>query len=361
MTQRTPRPLTGDPAVDEHLRSLIDLLAPTSNRDLLGEILTSVAHIAQEDHDRLDLKITSAVLGEMRSAFNVFRPYRDRPKVTMFGSARTQPDDPLYAQARDFAAHMAAHEWMVVTGAGPGIMAAGMEGAGRELSMGVNIRLPFEQGANAFIQDDPKLVQMKYFFTRKLMLVKESDGFVVLPGGFGTLDESFELLTLLQTGKAAPAPVVLLDVPGQSYYPGWKHFVEEIVMPRGLVSPADLALYTITDSVEVAAAEVLGFYRNYRSLRYVGERLVLRLKMAPTEEELALLADEFGDICVPGHPGFETVGPSPAERSARDDLDAARIAFTFDKLSLGRLRALIDRVNTLVSAEGSSQDHPPLP
>ena len=166
-------------------------------------------------------------------------------------------------------------------------MAAGLEGAGREKSFGVNIRLPFEQGANEFIADDPKLVEMKYFFTRKLMLMKESDGFVVLPGGFGTLDEGFELLTLLQTGKADPAPIVLLEVPGGTYWSSWQRFLMDEVATRGLIDADDHVLYRITDDVEDAAGEILGFYRNYHSLRFVGGRLVLRLRTEPTDAELA--------------------------------------------------------------------------
>ncbi|MDQ1374889.1 MAG: hypothetical protein QOJ09_2227, partial [Actinomycetota bacterium] len=203
--------------LEQELRQLVREHGPSANRDLLQDILTTVLGLAEDGTDRLDLKITASALREMREAFRVFAPYRDIPKVTMFGSARTLPSDPLYSQARDVANALANQGWMVVTGAGPGIMAAGLEGAGREMAFGVNIRLPFEQGANPFIAEDPKLVEMRYFFTRKLMLVKESDGFVVLPGGFGTLDEAFELLTLLQTGKADPSPIVLLEVPGGSY------------------------------------------------------------------------------------------------------------------------------------------------
>jgi uncharacterized protein (TIGR00730 family) len=331
---------------------VLDALGPGANRHLVAECLATVALLAMEDHDKLDLKITSAALAEMRQAFGVFRPYRDKQKITMFGSARTRPDDPMYEQARACAARIADAGWMVVTGAGPGIMAAGMEGAGLDLSMGVNVRLPFEQSANAFIESDPKLVTMKYFFTRKLMLIKESDGYVVLPGGFGTLDEAFELLTLLQTGKAEPAPVVLLDVPGGSYFKGWSRFVDEEVVRRDLVGRVDLSLFRVTDSVDVAAEEVLGFYRSYASLRYVGPRLVLRLKVEPTPGEVAHLDAAFGDICVPGQGGFALVEPSPDEVAEGDSLDLHRLSFPFDRLQLGRLRQLIDHLNRLPSVVG---------
>src|SRR5213082_3605473 len=230
MSPNRTRYRTGDPEIDERLNKLLDALDVRENRDQLKEILTSVALLADNETDRLNLKITNAAIKEMRLAFKVFEPYKDVPEVTMFGSARTLPDDPLYAQARDVAAALARNGWMVVTGAGPGIMAAGMEGAGRDMSLGVNIRLPFEQDASTFIAGDPKLVEMKYFFTRKLMLMKESDGFVVLPGGFGTLDEAFELLTLLQTGKAEPAPLVLLEVPGGTYWRAFESFLMEEVI-----------------------------------------------------------------------------------------------------------------------------------
>jgi len=350
MAKRAPR-TTGDDALDAAIRGVLDALQPGANRHLVAECLTTIALLAQEDHDKLDLKITSAALAEMRLAFGVFRPYRHKQKITMFGSARTQPEDPLYAQARACAARIAQAGWMVVTGAGPGIMAAGMEGAGLELSMGVNIRLPFEQSANAFIERDPKLVTMKYFFTRKLMLIKESDGYVVLPGGFGTLDEAFELLTLLQTGKAEPSPMVLLDVPGGTYFQGWSRFVEEEVVKRNLVGAVDLSLFRITDSVDEAAEEILGFYRSYSSLRYVGSRLVLRLKVRPSPGEVAELDTVFADICVPGFGGFELVEPAPEEVAEDDSLDLHRLAFPFDRLQNGRLRQLIDHLNRLPSVD----------
>jgi uncharacterized protein (TIGR00730 family) len=278
----------------------------------------------------------------------VFAPFREVPKVTIFGSARTLPDDPAYVQTRDLASALARAGWMVVTGAGPGIMAAGTEGAGRERSIGVNIRLPFEQEANPFIAADPKLVSMKYFFTRKLMLMKESAGFAVLPGGFGTLDETFELLTLLQTGKAAPAPLVLLEVPGGTYWKAWDRFIQEELAARGLVDASDLLLCRITDDVDDAVNEILGFFRNYHSIRYVGPRLVVRLKSPPTAEEVAALNREFADICVDGE--IEAQGPLPAEIADDDHVELPRLAFQFDRMSHGRLRSLIDALNRLPSA-----------
>ena len=347
MTNKPSRRGTGRPEIDDQLVALLDQLGTNENRDQIYEILATVAQLATDDIARLDLKITNAALREMRSAFRAFRPYGGVPKVTMFGSARTLPTDPLYEQARQTARLLADQGWMVVTGAGPGIMAAGLEGAGRDHSFGINIRLPFEQSANEFIMSDPKLVTMKYFFTRKLMLIKESDGFIVLPGGFGTLDEAFELLTLIQTGKAEPTPIVLLEVPGGTYWEGWSEFIEGEVKGRGLVSPSDDALYTVTDSAQEAADELLAFYRNYHSRRFVGDLLVMRLRHEPTEEDMRTLNAEFDDLCVTG--SIEISQPLPPEVNDNDDLDKARITFKFDRMHHARLRELINAVNQLPS------------
>jgi uncharacterized protein (TIGR00730 family) len=330
------------------IETFLDQVGATRDRDQLTRILATVAGLATDATDRLDLKITSTALAEMRESFLVFAPYREVPKVTIFGSARTLPEDPLYQQTRHVAQHLAELGWMVITGGGPGIMAAGLEGAGRDMSFGINIRLPFEQGANEFIAKDKKLVEMKYFFTRKLMLMKESDGFVVLPGGFGTLDETFELLTLIQTGKAEPSPIVLLEVDGGSYWHEWEEFVRQEVGKRGLISDDDCVLYRITDDAQVAVDEITGFYRNYHSRRFVGDRLVLRLRGEPTDQEVAALDDEFRDIVVRG--GIEKTGPLPPEVSGNDHLELARLVLRFDRMHHGRLRTLIDRINGLASA-----------
>lgn len=347
MSTEPSRRGTSDPAINEMLVALLDELGTENNRDQIYEMFAAVAELAQDDAERLDLKIMNAALHEMRTAFKTFKPYKGRPKVTIFGSARTLPTDPLYEYTKTTARILADQGWMVVTGAGPGIMAAGLEGAGPDNSFGINIRLPFEQSANEFIAADPKLVTMKYFFTRKLMLIKESDGFIVLPGGFGTLDESFELLTLVQTGKAEPQPIVLLEVPGGTYWQEWMHFVEG-VKERGLISPSDDALFKITDSAEEAAAEILGFWRNYHSRRFVGQRLVIRLQAQPTRDELAQLSEEFQDICVGG--GIESTEPLPAEVHDNDELDMPRIMFKFDRMHQARLRELINALNRLPSA-----------
>jgi uncharacterized protein (TIGR00730 family) len=337
---------TGDPELDRLLAEVLDRAPAAADRDQLLEILVSVAGLAGDGAQRLNLKITNAALREMREAFRLFAPFTGVPKVTIFGSARTRPDDPLYVQTRDLAADLAGAGWMVVTGAGPGIMAAGAEGAGPQRSIGVNIRLPFET-PNPLIAD-PNMVSMKYFFTRKLMLMKESAGFAVLPGGFGTLDEAFELLTLLQTGKAAPAPIVLLEVPGGTYWRAWERFIREEVLARGLISEDDLDLYRITDDAGVARDEIMGFFRNYHSIRFVGQRLVIRLRAAPTPDEVEALGEEFADIVTKGH--IEASGPLPAEVADDDLVDLPRLVFHYDRARQGRLRTLIDALNGLPSA-----------
>ena len=346
---------TGDDALDARLVELLDEVGARADRDQLFEILATGVLLAGDGASRLDLKITNAALKEMRAAFHMFAPYRDVPKVTIFGSARTRPEDPLYVQTTQLAAALASRGWMVVTGAGPGIMAAGMEGAGRERAIGVLIRLPFEGGANSVILGDDKLIEMKYFFTRKLMLIKESSAFVVLPGGFGTLDETFELLTLVQTGKAEPVPVVLLDTPGGGFWSGWQRFVEQEVAGNGMISRDDFSLYRITDAVEAAVQEVEGFYRNFHSLRYVGDRLVIRLRASPTTAELQQLSEQFSDV-VEG--SIETSGPFPPEVSGDDHLDLPRVAMRFDRHGFGRLRSLIDALNGLPSAPATPSAPP---
>jgi uncharacterized protein (TIGR00730 family) len=345
---KLPRYRTGDAALDQELAGIIERTGADDDLDLLFEILVSGVGLATDDTDRLDLKISSAALKEMRAAFKMFAPYRDVPKVTMFGSARTLPDAPVYRQAHDIAAAIAAHGWMVVTGAGPGIMQAGMEGAGRKMSVGVSIRLPFETNANPTIAGDEKLVSMKYFFTRKLMLVKESSGFVALPGGVGTLDEVLELLTLQQTGKAEPAPLVLLDTPGDTFWEEWDAYVRTSLLPRGVISPEDLSLYEVANDPAEAVGHLLGFYRNYHSIRWVGSRLVIRLKAKPTKDEVTDLNERFGDLCVTGT--IEARGPLSVEKGEGDHIDLPRLTMIYDPFKPAMLHTLIHAVNALPSA-----------
>jgi hypothetical protein len=341
---RLPRYRTGDAELDRVVAELVEGAATEpENADLVFELIASALRLARDRADRGDLKIANAALKEMRSTFHVFEPYRSGLKVAMFGSARTQPDDPLYDQARRFAAAIAARDWMVITGAGPGIMEAGIEGAGADRAFGVSIRLPFEASTSQLVADDPKLINFRYFFTRKLAFIKEADGFVLLPGGFGTLDEAFELLTLVQTGKAQPGPIVLLDVPGGTYWTDWRTFVERELLARGYVSEHDLDMVLITDDVDAAVEEIIGFYANYHSQRFVDSRLVLRMQHAPDDARLQELTEEFADVIARG--AIERVSASPAEVADDDHVALDRVALWFDRHGWARLRALIDRLN----------------
>jgi uncharacterized protein (TIGR00730 family) len=339
-----PRYRTGDPEIDQQISELIAQLGDeVRNSDLLFELMVSTVRLARDHVSRGDLKLANAALKEMRYAFAVFEPYRSARKAAIFGSARTTRDDPLYDQTMRLARELSEADWMVITGAGPGIMEAGIEGAGAANSFGVSIRLPFEAGTSQFLTDDPKLVNFRYFFTRKVTFVKEAHAFVLLPGGFGTLDEAFELLTLVQTGKAPPAPIVLLDVPGGTYWTTWLQFVEAELRDRGYISPHDLELVKITDNADVALEEITTFYRNYHSLRFVDGDLVLRMHTPPTAPELAALNEEFADIITRGP--IAAAEPSKAELTDDDVPDLARVRFRFDRHGFARLRVLIDRLN----------------
>jgi len=326
--------------------SIVKDLGVSENVRLAEELVFETLGLIGDNPDTLDLKISTAAITEMRDAYAMFAPYKHERKVAIFGSARTRPDDPLYDQARRLAASLADRGWMTVTGAGPGIMQAGMEGAGRERSIGVSIRLPFETGANSIIAGDEKHVSMKYFFTRKLMLIKESQGFVCLPGGFGTLDEMFELLTLTQTGKGVPVPIVLLDEPNDPFWESVDTFVSEQLVARGLVSSDDVSLYTITNSCEVAVETIDSFYSNYNSIRFVGNKLVIRLRRGPNDAQLEALNEQFGQLVASG--SIERAKPSKVERRDDDLVSLDRISFTFSKRGYSELIRLIGVLNTYV-------------
>lgn len=340
-----------DAAATAEISALLRSAGIEANVDLVERILATGLALGTDGTDRLDLKITASALAEMRDAFRMFAPYDDRPKATIFGSARTAADDPLYAQTKAVAAALAAEGWMVVTGAGPGIMLAAMEGAGRAASIGVSIRLPFETRANDVIHDDPKHVSMKYFFTRKLMLVKESRAFIAVPGGFGTLDETLELLTLQQTGKAEPTPIVLLDVPGGTYWSGFTSFVTEELARRGLVAADDLDRVLVTDDVEAAIAEVLGFWETYRSLRWAGDRLVVRLARPIGEAGVAALNERFAALL--GDGPIEASGPLAPEVADGDSLDLPRLVVRWPHRQVGELHQLIRAINAAGRASGA--------
>ena len=282
-------------------RSLSDAAAASQRvAELIQRIRESTDKLASDHASRGDLKILNRTLKELRYAFKVFAPYRRMRKVTVFGSARTPAEQPSYRQAVLLGRAISEQGWFVITGASSGIMEAAHVGSGRDHAMGLNILLPFEQMANSIIAGDPKLVHMKYFFTRKLMFVKETDAICLLPGGFGTLDEGLEVLTLLQTGKRDMMPMVLLDEPGGDYWTAFQDFVAKRLLDRGMIAAEDLSLYKITDSADEAVAEIMRFYRVYHSMRYVRSNLVLRLQSPPTADLLESITADFADILVEG-------------------------------------------------------------
>jgi uncharacterized protein (TIGR00730 family) len=327
---------------NQQIKAMLDALQiPSDRRRLYAQLLTTVLKMYEDGADLGDLKITNSTLKELRYAFKVFSLYRNLPKVTVFGSARTLPASPISQQARCFAESMVKAGWMVVTGAGGGVMGAAQEGAGREASFGLNIRLPFEQEVNPWIAEDPKLINFKYFFTRKLFFVKEASAVCLCPGGFGTFDEAFEVLTLVQTGKTAIIPIVLLDVPGGEYWRHWEQFIQVQLMAQGLISPEDLNLFMITDDVEQAVEEIFAFYRLYHSARYVDDDLVLRLKRPLPPQALPVLEEEFADIL--RGPLAQQEGPLLGEG---DECPALwRVVIPFTRSRYGRLRRFIDAVN----------------
>ena len=314
-----------------------------SSPDLIDVMRRTVDRLVRDKTARGDLKILSRTLLELRYAFKVFRPYRRQRKVTIFGSARTPDTDPTFIAAEKLGHKMAGDGWMVVTGAGGGIMEAGHRGAGVARSMGLNIMLPFEQSANPVIEGDSKLVTMKYFFTRKLMFMKECHAVVCLPGGFGTLDETAEVLTLLQTGKQTMIPVVLLDAPGGTYWKAFGEFVEAELLGGGMISPEDKNLYKITESVDDVVEELRRFYHIYHSMRYVSGNAVIRMRERLSDTKLARLNDQFSDILVEGE--FRQTEALAEEKTEPDLRKLPRLVFKFNRRSLGRLRMLIDAIN----------------
>lgn len=346
----------GSGELAKEIDALIEATADHPNTDLIREMLVTVLRLYRDNADRADLLQINTALKELRFTNLAFSRFRDQPKVTIFGSARTAPSDPNYETARLFAHEISELGWAVITGAGPGIMAAGNEGAGPDRSFGVKIRLPFEASANPFLDPD-RTINYKYFFTRKLGLVKEAHGFAIFPGGFGTMDELFEFLTLIQTGKSDMHPIVLLEAPGGDYWTGLVKFLGQHLGGHGMISPADLDLFLITDDVYEAINEICGFYRNYQSQRFVGDLLVLRLLEAPDDEGLGHLNNEFSDIIADGR--IERIEPTRKEIAEDDHLGLDRVAFRFDRRSYGRLRLLIDRLNDLIPP--THQTMPPHP
>lgn len=333
-----------DPELKRRIDDLIAFKGGGHNQDLVGDLIEQSLKILKDVEERGDVRVIATAVRELRYAFKLFAPWEKNRKVTVFGSARTAPSKQEYQQAVEFARHIADAGWMVITGAGPGIMQAGHEGAGPERSFGANIRLPWEQGANPVIQHDKKLVTFKYFFTRKLTFIRHSDAIVLFPGGFGTLDEGYEALTLMQTGKAKLMPLVLMDRPGGAYWKTWDKHIREHLLRNGLISPDDLNLYHITDNCDDAVKFITRFYRNYHSMRFVRDLLVLRLQHKPTPTTLDALNQDFADIVMAGR--IECIEPTPEEREDNAFLELPRIGFEFNKRDYGRLRQFIDVLNS---------------
>ena len=309
------------------------------------QILLNGLKVKRDELGTLDLKVINRALSEVRYAARVFKPYRHKRKVSIFGSARTPENDPSYQMAVDFARMLAANDYMVITGAAEGIMKAGNVGAGKENSFGVNILLPFEQAPNEIVADDPKLITFKYFFTRKLFFLMEAHAVVLFPGGFGTQDEGFETLTLVQTGKAAPMPLILMDLPGDDYWANWDKFVRGQMLDRGLISPEDVSIYKICHTPEEGMEWVRFFYSTYHSMRLVRRKLVVRLERELSDEQVDSLNREFSDIVDKGR--IEKSRMLPEEANEPEIKDKPRLVFNYNQQNAARLNQMFLRINKL--------------
>lgn len=331
----------------KYRRELISFLQQESpqgmDEQIIQEMLSTVARLRDKDVELIDLKILGTALKELRYAFSVFKKYRGIPKVAVFGSARLPRHDIHYRLAQEFGKQISKKGWMVITGGANGIMEAAMRGAGADKSFGLNILLPFEQEANPIIRGNKKLMNFKYFFTRKLMFLKESDATVLFPGGFGTLDEGFESLTLVQTGKAKPRPLLLLDHPDSTYWNSLLQFFKYHLADGGMVNHHDLKLITHFQNAEAAADYIAHFYSNYHSSRFFGEHYLIRLRRPITDQQLAQLAVDFKDILTGGK--FERL--TDIEKDDEQDPKLARLIFSFDKYHYDRLHQLIEVLNRL--------------
>jgi uncharacterized protein (TIGR00730 family) len=336
---------TTDPELKRRIEELIRFKGGGFNEDKVADIIESALKILTDIEDTGDVKVISTALRELRYAFRLFAPYADKRKVTIFGSARTQASKQEYQQAVELGKKIADAGFMVITGAGGGIMQAGHEGAGLENSFGANIRLPWEQSANPVIREDKKLVTFKYFFTRKLIFIRHSDAIVLFPGGFGTMDEGYEALTLMQTGKSQLMPLVLVDKPGGTYWKTWDKHIREHLLRDHLISPDDLNLYRITDDTDEAVKTITRFYRNFHSSRFVKDLFVIRLKHAPTASAIEAMNEDFADIMV--GPPIQKIEATPEEVEDGDNVALPRIAFGFNRRNYGRLRQLYDVLNGL--------------
>lgn len=344
-----PARTSGDSGFDQRIKELVAAWGCEKSCELIEEMITTALKMARDQISVADLKLFNRSLKEMRHAARVFAPYRNHRKVVVFGSARTPATEPESLAAEEFSRRMVDLDYMIITGGGDGIMGAAQKGAGREHSFGLNIRLPFEQRANETIHGDPKLVNFNYFFTRKLNFVKESHAVALFPGGFGTMDEAFEVLTLIQTGKARILPVVLVDKPEGTYWRTWHAFLAEYLLKLGLVSRDDFNLFRIAENVDDAVAEIASFYRVFHSYRWVGNRLVFRIKSRLTERALDQINTDFADLCI--NCSMEQTGALPEEQNEPELADLPRLVTVPHRKNFGRLRKLIDAINEAEIAE----------
>jgi uncharacterized protein (TIGR00730 family) len=306
-------------------------------------MITTALEMAREEMSAADLKLISRSVKEMRSAAKFFAPFKHLRKVAVFGSARTQSDSSDYKLAMDFGCEMVRHGFMLITGGSDGIMGAVQQGAGRAHTFGLNIRLPSEQRVNEVVEGDPKLITLNYFFTRKLSFVKEAHAFALFPGGFGTLDEAFEVFTLMQTSKARIVPVVLLDHPHGKYWEKWTEFLTERLLKFGFISAEDFAFFKIKHSAQEAAAEITRFYKVFHSARWVGERFVIRLNRCLSTNTLVGLNKQFPDIVRTGE--IVQQAALAKERNELEIRHLPRLVFTPFRTRFGRFRQLIDAIN----------------
>jgi hypothetical protein len=333
-----------NPPLDPLIDSLIEQAGSIIHPKIVREMIISALKAGQDTDYLADLKLLANTMKEMRYTNKVFAPYRNRRKVTIFGSARTEPDEPIYQQCVEFSRRLVQKGYMIITGGGPGIMQAGNEGAGSENSFAVNIRLPFEQAPNPVMLANPRLITYKYFFNRKVAFVKEAEAMAVFPGGFGTLDEAMEVFTLVQTGKTSPKPLILVD-DGEGYWENFFDFVKESMLVKGFISGEDFSLFTITKDEQEAIEIIDAFYRTYHSLRFIETRLVIRLNKQLTPEQIATLGDEFSEMIGKGD-HIHSCGPFPEELDEPDLAALPRISFLFDHHHYGLLMAFIHRINT---------------
>lgn len=334
---------TGDNTIDALINQLATLCSSAETEQLLSEMFTTAVKLGKETKDRGDLKLINSSLKELRYASKVFAPYRNAKKVIIYGSARSSKSSAEYIMAQEFARKITEKDYMVITGGGPGVMEAGNKGACAGKEFALNIQLPFEQSANPYIDEKDKIINFKYFFTRKLTFVKESDATVLFPGGFGTNDECFEMLTLAQTGKSKPRPIILMEPEGSTYWESWHHFVIKELVEKGFINETDLNLYRIARTVDEAISCIDNFYRVYHSIRYVKESTVLRLNQEISDKKLGTLNNQFNDILASGT--IERSAPTAKEIQEKEYLELPRLVMHFNRRGYGRLWKLIQTIN----------------